>query len=95
MFYFCWMLSKEQHIRYWKDSANEDWETAIVLLNGKRYGFCLFSMHLEVDKILKALWVKESITNTPLFMHDLVKLAEECELELSSEQPDFLVIINS
>ena len=95
MFYFCLMLTKEQHINYWKESAEEDWETASVLFNGKRYGFCLFSMHLVIEKILKAVWVKESITNTPPFTHDLIKLAEDCAIELSLEQLDFLIIANS
>lgn len=89
------MLSKEQHIKFWKDSANEDWETALVLLNGKRYGFCLFSMHLVIEKILKALWLKESIANTPPFTHDLVRLVEETGLEFEAEQIDFLSVINS
>ena len=57
--------------------------------------FNIFSMHLVIEKILKAIWVKESITSTPPFTHDLLKLTEECEIELSSEQLDFLVIINS
>jgi HEPN domain-containing protein len=89
------MLTKEQHIRFWVDSANEDWETASILLDGKRYGFCLFSLHLVIEKILKALWLKESVTNTPPFTHDLVRLAEETGIELNPEQIDFLSVINS
>ncbi len=89
------MLNKEQHIQYWKTSANEDWETALVLLNGKRFAFCLFSLHLVIEKLLKAVWIKESITNTPPFTHDLIRLAEESAIELSAEQLDFLSVINS
>lgn len=89
------MLTKEQLIQFWKNSANEDWDTAVVLLNGKRYGFCLFSLHLVIEKLFKAVWIKESITNTPPFTHDLVHLAEESGIELSAEQLDFLSVINS
>lgn len=89
------MLTKEQHIKFWIDSANEDWETALVLLDGKRYGFCLFSLHLVIEKIFKALWLKESVINTPPFTHDLVRLAEETGIELNAEQIDFLSVINS
>ncbi len=89
------MLSKEQHIQYWQQSAIDDWETTQVLFNGKRFAFCLFSMHLYIEKLLKALWVKESITNTPPFTHDLVKLAAEADVILLPEQVDFLYIINS
>lgn len=39
--------------------------------------------------------MKESITNTPPFTHDLVRLAEESNIELTAEQLDFLSVINS
>jgi HEPN domain-containing protein len=89
------VLSKEEHIQFWKESAREDWETAIVLKNNKRYGFCLFSLHLVIEKLLKAIWIKESIDNTPPRIHDLVRLCEECNLNLSLEQLDFLATVNS
>lgn len=89
------MLTKQEHIQHWYESANDDWETSEILLQSKRYAFCLFSMHLVIEKILKAIWVKESISdNTPPFTHDLVRLAEECGLELSPEELDFLTVIN-
>ena len=89
------MLNKSEHIQFWKESAQEDWETAIVLQNNKRFGFCLFSLHLVIEKLLKAIWIKESINNTPPFTHDLVRLCEECNLSLSLEQLDFLATVNS
>ncbi len=90
------MLTKDQHITYWQDSAAEDWETSGVLLNGKRYAFCLFSMHLVIEKLLKALWIKESLaSHIPPFTHDLIRLTEECGLQLSPDELDFFTIINS
>jgi len=89
------MLTKEQHIAFWLESAQDDWETALVLMNNKRYGFCLFSLHLVIEKLLKAIWIKESLTNTPPFTHDLIKLCEESNLALSLEDLDFLVAVNS
>ena len=41
------------------------------------------------------MWLKESVTNTPPFTHDLVRLAEETGVELNPEQIDFLSVINS
>lgn len=90
------MLTKEQHIQYWLTSAREDWDTTHVLLEGKRYAFCLFSMHLVIEKLLKALWIKESQdSHTPPFILDLIKLSEECALTLSPDEMDFFTIINS
>ena len=60
-----------------------------------RYGFCLFSLHLVIEKLLKAIWIKESIDNIPPRIHDLVRLCEECNLNLSLEQLDFLATVNS
>ncbi len=89
------MLSKKEHIAHWLQSADEDMVTADVLYKGKRAGFCLFSLHLAIEKTLKALWIKESINNTPPYTHDLVRLVEDCGLELDPAQVDFLTIINS
>jgi HEPN domain-containing protein len=89
------MLTKESHIKYWVESAQEDWDTAIVLKNNKRYGFCLFSLHLVLEKLLKALWIQKSLTNTPPYSHDLIRLSDECELQLTLEQLDFLATANS
>jgi HEPN domain-containing protein len=89
------MLTKEGHIKYWLESAHEDWETATVLKNNKRFGFCLFSLHLVLEKMLKALWIQKNITNTPPHSHDLIRLSDECELTLTLEQLDFLATANS
>jgi HEPN domain-containing protein len=97
------MLTKEQHIQYWLTSALEDWDTTHVRLKGKRYAFCLFSMHLVIEKLLKALClpdreagIKESQdSHTPPFTHDLIKLSEECALTLSPDEMDYFTMINS
>jgi hypothetical protein len=36
-----------------------------------------------------------SINNTPPFTHDLIRLSEECSLNISLEQLDFLATVNS
>ncbi|MBP6793439.1 MAG: HEPN domain-containing protein [Saprospiraceae bacterium] len=90
------MLSKQEHIQHWVTSAQEDWDTSQLLLTGKRYSFCLFAMHLVIEKLLKAIWVKESLSdNTPPFTLDLIRLVEECGLSLSPDDMDFLTIVNS
>ena len=89
------MYSKQDHINHWKDSSEEDWKTAQVLFQGKRYSFCLFSLHLCIEKLLKAIWINESIDNTPPFIHDLFKIASDTGLQLSPDQEDLLAILNS
>ena len=52
-------------------------------------------MHLSIEKLLKAIWIKENITNTPPYIHDLNRLSEEIKLNLTVEQIDLLTIITS
>lgn len=88
-------MNKEEHIKFWNESAEESWNSAIYLAGGKHYSLSLFALHLSLEKLLKALWIKESITDTPPYTHDLQKLCDELRLEISFEDYDFLSIINS
>ncbi len=53
----------------------------------------LFLGHLSSEKLLKALYVK-IFDQTPPYKHDLVLLAEKCQLELNDEIVTNLKIIN-
>ena len=88
------MLTKEEHILFWKDSALEDWDTAIFNVQGKRHTAALFFFHLCIEKLLKALWVKANASNTPPFTHDLVTLASQAEIEISAEWYDYFSTIS-
>ena len=88
-------MIKEQHIKYWQESANESWDSAVYLASGKHYAFSLFALHVALEKLFKSLWIKESITDTPPYTHDLQKLCDELQLDISAEDYDFLSIINS
>lgn len=35
-------MTKEDHIHFWKENANEDWDTAVFNLNGNRNTAALF-----------------------------------------------------
>ncbi len=65
------MLSKEEHIAYWKREAERNWETAVYLKNGSQRVMALFMLHLVTEKLLKAHWVKDNIDNQPPRTHDL------------------------
>lgn len=88
-------MNKDKHIRHWQDSANESWASAVYLAKGKYYSLSLFAMHLTLEKLLKALWLKESVNDTPPYTHDLQKLCDEIELSINAEDYDFLSIVNS
>jgi HEPN domain-containing protein len=78
-------MTKKDHIIYWKESALQDFETANVLFDGKRYMMCLFVCHLGIEKLLKAHWVKDNIDNFPPFTHNLELLHNQTSLNLSAD----------
>jgi HEPN domain-containing protein len=88
-------MTKQEHIKHWKSSTNESWDSALYLASGKHFALSLFALHLSIEKLLKALWIKESITDTPPYTHDLQRLADEIGLDLQHDEYDLLSVINS
>ncbi|MFY7665869.1 HEPN domain-containing protein [Flavobacterium sp.] len=87
-------MTKQEHIQWWIDEADRNWETAIFNMNGKQNVFALFAFHLCVEKLLKAAWVKDNVDNIPPRTHDLTKLYNDTDLQLEPSQYDFLIVIN-
>lgn len=87
-------MTKEEHIKYWRDSAQHDLESAETIFTSRRYDWCLFVGHLALEKILKSIFVDRNDNNIPPKTHNLVRLAELAKLELSEEQRFFLDKIN-
>lgn len=79
------MLQLEKNIKQWISGADKDLEVAESLLKSKHYPQCLFFCHLSIEKLLKALIVKET-KNHPPFIHDLRRLAEIAEIKLDIKQ---------
>jgi len=89
------MLSKEQHITHWLETARDDELTMYALFDSGRYTHSLFFGHLYLEKICKALWVKYNSGNTPPFIHNLQKLLpKDTDLGLSASDIEFLDRLN-
>jgi len=78
-------MSKEEAVNYWVKSSELDLETAEDLFKTKHYHYCLFFCHLFVEKIIKALIVKNTGEN-PLPIHKLRLLAKDTGIKFSEEQ---------
>lgn len=78
-------------MNYWIKSAEEDYKTMKVLYENKQYNWCLFIAHLVVEKLLKGLYAKKNIENpyAPK-IHDLLRIAEKLELNITEEQEEIL-----
>lgn len=87
-------MTKEEHIKWWIDESDRNWETAIHNLAAKQFVFALFAFHLSLEKLLKAIWVKDNADNYPPRTHDLTKLHNESDLELENGWYDYLGTIN-
>lgn len=82
-------INKENVIKHWISTSEEDLETMIQLYNNKNYSWSLFLGHISTEKILKAYYVKKHSNHAP-FTHNLYRIAELSNLEISDEQADLL-----
>lgn len=89
------IMTKEDHIAYWVDTAKKDWRAVQNMYQSKDYLHALFFAHLVLEKLCKALWVKNNAGNTPPKIHNLVKLLNESGVQYSDEQLDFINIMNT
>ena len=87
-------FDKNKLIKYWSDSSDDDFETMVTMFDNKKFNWSLFVGHLMIEKLLKALYVKTN-NNYPPFIHNLLRLAEKCDLELSDDQRLFLATVTA
>jgi len=87
-------MTKQEHIEHWLKSAEKDWDIMEYLLKGKKHVHALFFWHLYLEKLAKALWVKNKIENIPPKIHNLLKLLKEANVDLIDEQQIFLLKLN-
>lgn len=64
------------------------------LFKGKRYVHSLFFGHLYIEKISKALWVKNNHENYPPKIHNILSLLKRAEINLDEDQQIFLLKLN-
>jgi HEPN domain-containing protein len=87
-------IDVEKIIKHWIETSDEDFNTALSLFNSKSYSWSLFLGHISVEKLLKALYVRKYKQHAP-FTHNLFRLVELIEIEISSEYADWLDKITS
>lgn len=88
------MDNEKKVIEYWATASKQDFEAVEILFKNKKYHHALFFCHLSIEKILKALIVKETRKAPPL-VHDLVRLAERTGIKLSVKQRNELAEISA
>lgn len=86
------MINIQKQIDYWISTAVDDFESAKILIERKRFLHGLFFCHLVIEKSLKAHVVKTSEEVAPR-SHNLIFLLEKSGLELTEEDQIFLGIL--
>jgi HEPN domain-containing protein len=87
-------MTKEEHIRFWVDASEHDLNTARSMYESKHFDWSLFVAHLALEKLLKALWIKNNESNTPPKIHNLLKLADGAGLSLTEQEKQLLAEAN-
>lgn len=81
----------EKTIQYWMDISEYDLQVAKSLLEKGHYLYVGFMCHQAVEKMLKALYVKQTSTMPP-YIHKLDRLVDLVGLKvvISKERNDFI-----
>lgn len=80
-------MANEDLVKYWVDTAAQDFQTVEHLFASRDYHWGLFVGHLVLEKLFKALYGRKS-GNAPPRIHDLARLAQKCGLELDEQMLD-------
>lgn len=87
-------MTKKEYIEYWIKTAEHDFDAMQGIFDAGKYDWALFVGHLVLEKILKAHWVKDNEGNITPKIHDLVRLVNESDLNLSDAEKEFLLEVN-
>lgn len=88
------MVDISKQVEYWKQSAQDDFEAAVQLIDGKKTRQGLFFAHLSLEKLLKAVICQRTQQLAPR-IHNLVRLVEISGLNPPASMFDFLAEMNT
>ncbi|MGA2296629.1 MAG: HEPN domain-containing protein [FCB group bacterium] len=88
------MKTKDEHINFWIEQANDDWNAVDTLFKGRNFLQSLFFAHQVIEKICIAFWIKFNQGNIPPKTHDLDLLLSSTPLEIPEEKSEFMISLN-
>lgn len=87
-------MTKDEIVKYWIEASEFDFRAMQNLYTSKDYVWCLFLGHLVIEKLIKAIAVKNDLSVVPK-IHDLNKLANAAGLVVDFELADLLDVITA
>ena len=88
-------MTKQDHIAYWMNAADQNWQEVGTMFTAGTYVPCLFWAHLTIEKLAKALWVQDNVGATPPFTHNIARLLVDTTLVLTPAQATFAQQLNT
>ncbi len=86
-------MTEKDLIQFWLETADNDYQSAEDNIKAKHYDWAFFQYNLAIEKLLKGLVYKQSIT--PKFTHDLLDLAKTAKITLPKDILEHLAEINT
>lgn len=87
-------MSRNEAVDYWISSALEDWKISQTLYSGNKFNYALFFLQLTIEKLIKATHVFKHDEH-PLYIHNLVLLAQKAGLKFDEAMMEDLKEISS
>lgn len=87
-------FDQDKIVSHWIETSEDDFRTMITLYESKSFSWALFLGHISVEKLLKAVFVHKFGKHAP-FTHNLYRLAELIDIELTEQYADWLDEITS
>lgn len=87
-------IDNQKIVNHWVETSEDDFQTMETLFKSKSYSWALFLGHISLEKLLKAAYVNKFEKHAP-FTHNLYRLAEQIEMDITDEYADWLDEITS
>jgi len=87
-------MTRDEQIAYWVEESERDSAVMQSLLENRHYTWALFVGHLILEKLLKALYVKNVGLQVPR-IYNLLKIARTCGLQMSDDQEEFFLEVTT
>jgi HEPN domain-containing protein len=89
------IMTKQDHINYWLNTANDNWADVQRMFKARSYVPCLFFTHLVFEKLAKAIWVKHNVEDIPPRIHNIISILNRTEVELTEDEAAFFEQLNA
>ena len=87
-------MTIQEHIEFLINQADEDLGVTEAIEAASYYGQALFWGHLVLEKLCKALYLKNNNKTDYPYIHNLLVLMNKCNVELNDEQIAFYSDMN-